>query len=139
MLTLTWQQAARMADDLHEFFSLASTPNEEPCTQAGQSIYLQRIECMAYINQLKRYNGTPPSGAEFFIIENHHEFGTYLEAGIWFVPTPPEAEDYSPSEEYAQRSEIGPDKWDHAALVELRRAGHPNYQPGKVIPIKKAS
>ena len=137
---LTWQQASRQANDLKDFFSLAPTPSEEPCTQAGHEIESQLMECQAYIKQLIRYNGTPPEGAEFFIIENNtHDFGIYYEAGIWFIPTPPEAEYYSPSEEYANRCEIGPDRWDHAAKEELRRQGHPFYQPAKVVPIRKTA
>lgn len=136
---INWKHAANRCSETLEFFPLASTPHDEHCTQAGQDENLQIIECTALINQLIRSAGQPDEGAEFFIIENFHEFGTYYEAGIFYVPTQDEDDEDSKSEEYAQAIEQNiPDKWDAEALQELRTAGHPAHQPAKVIQMKAA-
>lgn len=145
---INWNKAAAKASDQLEFFPLACTPHEEECTPAGnddKNNDKQQMECTALINQLKRIS-PPPQDAEFFIIENTgHEFGTYYEAGIFFIPTP-EAETeeetdqpQSDSENYAMIIEGNiPDKWDAEALQELREAGHPNFQPAKIVKMNAA-
>lgn len=146
---INWNRAAGRASDQLEFFPLACTPHEEECTPAGYDLEnnrTQQIECKALINQLIRKAGPAPEGAQYFIIENTgHEFGTYYEAGIFYVPTPePQTEEetdqsQSDSENYAMIVEQNiPDKWDAEAFKELREAGHPNYQPAKVIKLKVA-
>lgn len=140
---INWTKAASKASPELEFFPLASTPHDEPCTQAGKDEDLQLIECTALINQLKRLPTPQAPQAQYFIIENTgHEFGTYYEAGIFFVPTPEDQDEEEPqsdSESYAMIIEGNiPDKWDAEALQELREAGHPNYQPAKVIPMTAA-
>lgn len=50
-----------------------------------------------------------------------------------------EDEEESPCLLYAQNIENGiPDNWDDAAKEELRQAGHPAYQPAKIIQMKAA-
>jgi hypothetical protein len=145
---INWNKAAAKASDQIEFFALACTPHDEECTQAGMDKVnndQQRIECSALINQLIRIS-PPPPGAEFFIIENTgHEFGIYYEAGIFFVPSPePQTEQetdqqQSDSENYAMIIEGNiPDKWDAVALQELRDAGHPKFQPAKIVQMNAA-
>lgn len=140
---INFNRAAAKAGEEIEFFSLASTPHEEKCTQAGQDENLQIMECTALINQLIRAAGKPDEGAEFFIIENTgHDFGTYYEVGIFYKPQTTEqaeADEDSQSEIYALVIESNiPDKWDAEALKELREAGHPAYQTAKVIRMKAA-
>ena len=136
---ITWTRAANLCSDQKEFFPLASTPHDEECTPAGQDEEVQKMECTALINQLKRKAGEPDPGAEYFIIKNEHDFGTYYEAGIFYIPTPEDQEEENGSEIYAMIIEQNiPDKWDTEALKELREAGHPNYQPAKVVQMKAA-
>ena len=138
---INWNRAAAKASDQLEFFPLACTPHDEECTQAGQDTDLQIMECTALINQFIRAAGKPDPGAEFFIIENTgHDFGIYYEAGIFYQPTPDtdEAEE-SQSEIYAMIIEQNiPEQWDNEAKEELRIAGHPAHQPGKVVKMKAA-
>lgn len=131
--------AGRAANNTREYFSLASCPADENCVQAGDDEDSHVIECEAYISLLRRLHGPEPEGAEFFILRNVHEFGIYHEAAIFFsLPANTEEDKMTPSMEYALKCETGPEKWDAAALYELREKGHPFHQPAKVIPIKKA-
>jgi len=138
---LSWDACSRRCNDRRDFFSLAPTPHDEECTQAGQDIQDNIKECAALIGQLIRVHGEPPEGAEFILIRNDHEFGTYYEAGIFYMePKEPENdwdEQESPSMEYAQKCESGiPDKWDAEALAELVEVGHTKYlpkEPAKVV------
>lgn len=150
---ISWDAASRRCNDHREFFSLACTPHDEECTQAGCNGTADMIiEAKALINQLIRVHGTPPEGADFILIRNDHEIGTYYEAGIFFkILTEEEMEeadqDETPSQEYASKCEMGiPDIWDAEALVELKEAGHTKFLPkeparvvkhqGKVISLK---
>lgn len=149
---LSWDAASRRCNDRREFFSLAPTPHDEECTPAGTDTLDNIKECRALINQLIRVHGEPPDGAEFILIRNDHEFGTYYEAGIFFkILTEEEMEeadqDETPSQQYAQKCEMGiPDKWDAEAIEELKAAEHTRFMPkeparvvkhqGKVINIK---
>lgn len=131
----TWESAARQVTEQLDFCSLASTPNSEECTPAGRPAILQIIECNAYIHQLIRIHGEPPTGAEFFIVRNLHELGEYYEAGIFYVP--PDGQQESDSMEYMRKVEMGPAYWDEEAKKELRRSGHTAWIPAKIIATKK--
>lgn len=138
---INWNRAANRRSQ--EFFTLASTPHDESCTQAGEALEQQIMECTALINQLIRQHGPAPEGAEYFIVENTgHDFGIYYEAGIFYREATEQEQDNdqeSPSEEYAGDVENGiPDNWDDAAKEELRQAGHPAYQPAKIIRMNAA-
>lgn len=142
---INWNRAAGQCNttENRDFFNLAGTPNDEPGTQASHDPAQHQnsiIECTALINQLIRKAGKPDAGAEFFIIENTgHDFGTYYEAGIFYVPTPEDQEEENGSEIYAMVIEQNiPDNWDSEALQELRTAGHTNHQPAKIIKLKTA-
>ena len=135
----TFQRAATAASDQLEFFSLASVPTDEDCTPAGSDHDLQKIECSAYIRQLVRTIGPPPAGAEFFILENFHDFGTYYEAGIWYIPESEDEQGHdieSASYEYALKCEQGPEYWDEQAKKELIQSGYFKYTGAKVIQMK---
>ena len=139
---INWNVAAKKCNTNGqvEFFSLACTPTDETCTQAGQDLESQIKECTALINQLIRAAGQSDPGVEFFIIENTgHDFGIYYEAGIFYIPTPEDQEEENGSEIYAMVIEQNiPEKWDAEALQELKTAGHPAYQPAKIIQMKAA-
>lgn len=128
---ITWDAAARRAGNSMfggpgtEFLTIGGTPCDEDCTQAGENLRDGIVECHAYIDQLIRVHGTPPEGCEFFIVENHHEFGIYHEAAIFYAMPDEEAED--PDEtalDYAMKVEGGCEKWDAQAKKFLRSANH---------------
>jgi hypothetical protein len=127
--SLPCDRASRRCSDSLDFLSLGCTPCDEECTQAGGETSEMKMECKALINQLIRQHGNPPKGAEFFLIRNDHEFGTYYEAGIFYVPPGPEDEDETPSMEYALKCERLPDLWDAEAMKELKEAEHSRFMP----------
>ncbi len=96
---------------------LGEVPAEEPCAQVGQPDYMakSRVECRAYINQLRRINGKEPEGARLYIKSNQHDFGSYLSVECEFIMGD------TKSTEYAFECERNtPAKWDAQARLELR-------------------
>lgn len=164
MRTLSFDRLTRLTNDTTEFLTLASTPNDEQCTQAGDNPQDQRIECEVLAGQLERIYGPIPEGAEWVIVRNDHEFGMYLELGIIYeMMAEPDANDFeqdedcnfttagemaynlamdqyneTPAVKYAYQCERIPDKWDNKAINELREKGHSKYQPAKVVPMHAA-
>lgn len=135
---ITFTRAANSCNENREFLSLASSPCDEQCMQAGSSYDLQILECTTYINQLIRFYGPVPEGNTFFIIENFHEFGTYYEAGIFYVPTLDEDETESISEVYAMQCEQGPETWDLISIRELEENKHPLFYT-KIIQLQRTA
>lgn len=102
---------------MKEKFSLGTTPHDEPCIQMGDSNYRRnsRLECLAFIEQFRRERGPEPSGANFKITSNSHDFGNYLDVEIEFEENNEEAVEYALSVE----TEI-PAKWDSQSLDFLK-------------------
>ncbi len=101
---------------MRDSLNLAPVPLGEECAQLGSPEYLRRSrkECMAFIHQLKRVFGEPPSGASFKMTTNPHDFGTYRDVDIVFND-----EDDAASE-YAYKVEANlPEFWDEESLKEL--------------------
>jgi len=126
METLTYKQACNRSTTGRDFFSLAPTPVDEDCIQAGGDYTDNLKECTALCNQLVRQHGKPPIGTEFFIMENHHDFGTYLELAIFYTEGTEEEE--SESQLYAANCESLPTLWDEEAIHELENAGYTPFQ-----------
>jgi hypothetical protein len=102
-----------MIDEL----SISSCPWEESCAQVGQKNYSvqARKECTAFLNQIKRVCGEPPTGARLKIKSNPHDFGSYLDVVVQYDGSNEKAS------EYAFNCE-GSDKlaqWDDIARLEL--------------------
>ncbi len=96
---------------------LGEVPADEPCAQVGEPDYMakSRVECRAYINQLRRINGKEPEGARFYIKSNQHDFGAYLSVECEFII------DDAASTKYAFGcEEKTPARWDAEARLELR-------------------
>lgn len=129
ILTLTQADSMRNGKD---FIFIGSTPHSEDCTQAGGDREESILECRILINQLRRLKGQEPEGTQFFILENHHEFGDYFEACIFYDL------DNEAAEAYAFECEELPEYWGEAAKQELREAGHSKHQPAKIIHLKRA-
>ncbi len=95
---------------------LGPTPPEESCAQVGRPNYREQAlkECRAYMRQLVRVFGEPPSGARFALTSEAHDFGTYYEVVIQY-----DVED-EPASAFAFRVEANlPAEWDAQAREEL--------------------
>lgn len=101
---------------MREELSLAPVPLDEPCAQLGEPDYSARArrECRAFIGQLERQFGEPPSGACLKITQNPHDFGTYLDVEVIFDDSVEEAVEWA----YNIEANL-PASWDEAALAEL--------------------
>lgn len=135
MRTLSYLQALRLQSQGKDYVTLAGAPNDEPCTPAGGSIDQMRMECTALRDQLIRMYGIPPEDAEFFILRNEHDFGTYLELCVSYKEMDGEeiGEDCG-SFGYALKCEGGiPDNWDQQAVQQLAAMGHRQYVQGEVL------
>lgn len=112
----------------NDVIHIGPTPIGEDCAPAGVNLpdydRISRAECRAFINQLKRVFGTPPSGVRLRMMENLHdgiEVGQityYNDVVVAFDSNNEEAMDY------ALRLEgETPEYWDEEALRELKEAG----------------
>jgi hypothetical protein len=86
-----------MVTALPEKLYLGPTPPEEACAQVGQPDYQKQAlkECRAYIHQLLRVFGGPPSGAHFALARESHDFGTYYEVVIQYDAQDEEASQFA--------------------------------------------
>jgi hypothetical protein len=102
---------------LYDTMNMGPTPCDEPCQQVPyDNPGLAMAECRAYINQLRRINGDPPTGVRFKISRNPHDFGTYHEAAVEYD------DQYKEQVEYALKVEANlPSHWDNEAEWELAR------------------
>lgn len=135
MRTLSYLQALRLQSQGKDYVTLAGAPNDEPCTPAGGSIDHMRMECAVLRGQMIRIHGDIPDGAEFFIMRNEHDFGTYLELCVSYKEMDGEeiGEDCG-SFGYAMKCEGGiPDNWDTEAIAQLAAMGHGQYVQNEVI------
>jgi hypothetical protein len=95
---------------------IGSSPYGEDCAQVGSDDYYTRArrECRAFIAQLIRMHGEPPTGCRLTVGSNPHDFGTYYSVDAVFD----DANDAACA--YAYRCEgEGPELWDDAAREEL--------------------
>lgn len=101
---------------MREEIYLGPVPLEEDCSQVGSIDYLKRsrIECKAYVNQLKRKFGEPPFGGALIIKECPHDFGTYLEVVAVFDDLYPDSARWA-----FEVEENLPMRWDEEALIDL--------------------
>lgn len=95
---------------------LGPVPLEEDCSQVGSIGYLERsrVECRAFINQLRRQFGEPPMGGTLKIMECPHDFGTYHEVVAIFDDLYPDSARWA-----FEVEENLPMRWDEEALIDL--------------------
>lgn len=96
-----------------DFFYIGPCPASEHCAQIGVTEgaeRLNRIECEAYIEALRKVYGPEPENAHYRIKFERHDFGRYCEVCIYFDVNDPEAL------AYASRAEFGLDTWDSAGM-----------------------
>ena len=101
---------------MSNYIEIGATPYDEECAQVGEPNYRQlaRIECNAFIAQLRRMFGPEPEGAQLRVKSFSHDFGSYHEVVCYFDP------DNEASTEYAFQCEgEGPAEWDQQARQEL--------------------
>lgn len=105
------------------YLEIGATPHGEACAQVGSTDYdsaaLMRLECRAYINQLRRLYGPEPAGAALVIKTNQHDFGSYKEVAVNYD------EENEAAVSYAFLVEEGAEFWDDPAKAELTAAGYP--------------
>lgn len=102
--------------EMKDFVDIGPTPPDEDCQQVGASYNRAkaRLECLAYINLLRRTFGEEPEGARLAIKSHAHDFGTYTDVVCHFD------DDFPAAVEYAFKCESdGPSNWDDAAREEL--------------------
>lgn len=102
---------------MRDTLDIGPVPCDEPCQSVPyEDPGLAVAECRAYINQLKRIHGEPPSGTRFRITRNPHDFGTYHSVAV-------EYDDQDRTGwEFALKVEGNtPTRWDNEAEWELAR------------------
>lgn len=103
-----------------DYLNIGSTPTGEDCAQVGTEDYqrISRIECNAFINQLRRELGNEPHGAFLISKSFPHDFGSYMEVICKYDDTDEEAIAYAFRAESEQ-----PEYWDEEAKKELKEKG----------------
>jgi len=99
-----------------DYLTIGSAPSGEECAQVGSDDYEARMrrETRAFIGQIIRQLGEPPTGARLAVKGFPHDYGTYHEVVCWYD------DNYPDSVEYAFKCEAEcPENWDAAAEVHL--------------------
>jgi hypothetical protein len=94
-----------------EFIDIGGSPAGESCAALGITEgfdRLNRLECHAYMAALQKVHGPAPSGSQFSVHANRHDFGVYREVRFHFDPE--NEEHYA----YMNKVENGLDRWDEA-------------------------
>lgn len=101
-----------------EYIELGPTPAEESCAQLGADDYDERvkIEGRAYIAQLIRQFGTPPTGVSLRLKAFPHDFGSYHEIVVQFDDNDEAASDWAYNVEAHT-----PGEWDDEARDAITR------------------
>lgn len=99
-----------------DYVYIGSSPCDEDCAQVGREGYhtLAKIECNAYIKQLRRVYGEEPEGVRFVIKEG--------EVQCRYNP------DDEKGSEWAWKTESGCESWDDDAKAEIKAALKANEQ-----------
>jgi len=131
-----WKAMGRQAQwmNAYETVDIGPVPNGEECAQVGSDKYdssaLNKIEVRVYIGQLQRMFPDIPTGCRFVMTRNEHDFGTYYEAGVKFLPSD---EEEDPNMDYAYDVQNNaPENWDSQAIEELERQGYFKFIPRKM-------
>jgi len=99
---------------MRDYLSIGSAPCDEECAQVGSPDYSTqaRIECRAYMEQLRRLY-PEPQGGYFKLKSFPHDFGSYYEVVAVY-----DTEDEEPTN-WAFDAEAGAENWDEEALQYL--------------------
>lgn len=108
---------------MREIYELDTVPYDEgDCASVSDTDYMfwAKIECSAYIDQIRRTIGNEPDGSSLYCKWCRHDFGTYAQVGYKFFYGREEHRDYMRALDVG----IGDGKWDDVALNELQNAGY---------------
>jgi hypothetical protein len=94
---------------MKDILPIGSCPTDEDCAAVGHPDYEAnaRLECLRFIELLRKINGNEPEGAELLICANPHDFGTYYDVVCQFEDKDEEAKAYA----YKVEANI-PATWD---------------------------
>jgi hypothetical protein len=100
---------------MRDWYSIGSTPNGEKCAQVGSDNYynLSKKEIPAYLAQLLRHFGYPPTGSWLRGKVFSHEAGMYEEVCYFYDP------DSKSHQRYFDIVQNGMENWDREAVDEL--------------------
>jgi hypothetical protein len=103
-----------------DYMTIGSSPIEERCAQVGQDNYDQcaKVECRIFIEQLKRQFGLPPGTARLAVKGFPHDFGTYYEVVVWYLPDNEEEANYA----FKLEGET-PGIWDDTSQKAIEKSG----------------
>lgn len=113
---------------MRDYLTISSVPYGEPCAQVGSDNYDRnsRLECVAFIGQIRRELGDEPNGAVLRAKSFPHEFGSYREVVVVYD------DNYDDAVEYAFKIEANaPEFWDETALKELKEGGYTLEKEGE--------
>lgn len=103
---------------MKEYMQIGSAPYNVDCAQVGSTAYnydaRSRIECYAFLDQIKRVCGEPPEGAGIIVKSFPHDFGAYREVCVVYDDQNEEATQYAFK---CESADIG--EWDDEAIKEL--------------------
>lgn len=101
---------------MREYMYIGETPHGEPCAQVGTENYmwLSRLECRLFVEQLLRQFGEPPYGADIVVKLNSHDFGSYLSVEVKYDSDIEECVEYA----YLVEQEA-PEEWDDISRSKL--------------------
>jgi len=102
-----------------DLLNIGPVPWSESCAQVGEEDYHRkgRLECVAFMNQIRRVVGPEPTGAFLVIKSFPHDFGSYYEVCCKFNDQNEAAQDYA----FNCEGNRGLEHWDEAALKEFGR------------------
>lgn len=106
---------------MHDVMDIAAVPayeEPEPANVKGANYTHARIECRAFMHQLRRVFGTAPEGAELFVHHNRDGNDGYYEVAVRYDTENRPAIDYA----FKLEAEM-PAYWDTEAIKELQEAG----------------
>ena len=108
---------------MKDYITIGYSPSGEDCAQVGSDNYeiQSRLECSAFIAQLRRQFGTEPILSRLSIKTFPHDFGSYQEVVCYYDDVDEEAKNYA----FRLESET-PEYWDEEAKKELKEVsdGH---------------
>jgi hypothetical protein len=121
-----------------DYITLSSSPLDEQCTQAGGSLNDMQTECQALKDQMLRTYGPEPENTEFFIMENYHDFGTYLELAFLYPDNEEQDEASALIFDYLDKIQTIPDLWDEISIQYLIKNDHSSFRSAKIIQLRTA-
>jgi hypothetical protein len=105
-----------------DYVDIGPAPCEEECQQVGMPSYnhlFARLECEAFINQIRRTLGTEPDGARLAIKSFPHDFGSYMDVVCYYDTDNDESVTYA----FMCESDC-PMKWDQESRELLLVRGY---------------